>query len=226
MHDAVKKRLAGLLWPRFSQAIEAVNRNAAMMATVRDYKANAVETFSNRTQLYSAINKRLNNVGITYLEFGVWKGESLKAWTEINNNQASRFYGFDSFEGLPEVWSHAFGATKKGEFALNGMMPTIPDARVELIKGWFQHTLRGFLSKHDLSHPIIIHNDSDLHSSTLYTLSTLDPVLQSGDIVIFDEYSSASNEYLAWEQYKRAFMREATCIGMSDRWTQVAFMFI
>ncbi len=51
-------------------------------------------------------------------------------------------------------------------------------------------------------------------------VSTLDPVLEAGDVIIFDEYSSPANEYLAWEQHKRAFMRKAECIGMSDQWTQ------
>jgi hypothetical protein len=226
MHHATKKRLASLLWPRFSPTLEAINRNADMMATIRNFEANAVEKFANRKQLYAAVDKRLGNVGISYLEFGVWKGESLEAWTSINTNQTSRFYGFDSFEGLPEDWVHAFGTTQKGDFGLKGIPPTISDPRVTLVKGWFQHTLRDFLSNSVLPHPIVVHNDSDLHSSTQYTLSTLDPFLKAGDIIVFDEYSSASNEYLAWEQHKRAFMRNAKCIAMSDRWTQAAFMLL
>ena len=224
MHHATKKRLASLLWPRFSATIDAINRNADMMATIRDSEANGVEKFANREQLYSAVNKRLGNVGISYLEFGVWRGESLEAWTRINTNETSRFYGFDSFEGLPEAWFHAFGTTQKGDFGLKGIPPTISDTRVAFVKGWFQHTLRNFLGNTELSHPIVVHNDSDLHSSTQYTLSTLDPFLKADDFIIFDEYSSASNEYLAWEQHKRAFMRNAKCIAMSDRWTQAAFV--
>jgi hypothetical protein len=75
-----------------------------------------------------------------------------------------------------------------------------------------------------LRHPIVINCDSDLHSSALYILCTLDPVLTAGDIVMFDEYTSPSNEYLAWEEYSRAFMREAECIAMGDQWSQVAFV--
>jgi len=105
-------------------------------------------------------------------------------------------------------------------------MPSIPDSRVALIDGWFQHTLRGFMQGYELAHPIVINNDSDLHSSTLYTLCTLDPVLQSGDIVIFDEYTSPVNEHLAWEEYLRAFMRKAACIAMSNNWAQTAFMLL
>ena len=102
-------------------------------------------------------------------------------------------------------------------------MPVFADQRVGLVKGWFQRTLRDFLSRTVFRHPIVVHIDSDLHSSALYVLSTLDPYLGAGDIVIFDEFTSPLNEYMAWREYSRAFMREAECIAMSDRWSQVTF---
>ncbi len=224
MHHFTRKQLAGLVWPRFSASVEVLNRNSQMLATIKGHLSDEIEMFANREEMFSAVNSRLGNNRIAYLEFGVWKGDSLRAWTGINTNEASRFYGFDSFVGLPEDWVNGFGhATVQGQFCLSGVMPSISDSRVTLINGWFQETLREFLQSTELSHPIVVHNDSDLHSSTLYTLSTLDPILQPGDIIIFDEYSSPSNEYLAWEQYKRAFMRKAECIAMSDHWTQAAF---
>jgi O-methyltransferase len=224
MHHSTRKRLASKFWPRFSPKVEILNRNAQMLTSVRGYESKGIEVFKERVEMYSALNGKLANAAITYLEFGVWKGASLRAWTSINTNQDSRFYGFDSFEGLPEEWVH-FGSTmKKERFDLGGDIPSIADSRAGLINGWFQKTLRNFLRDTPISHPIVINNDSDLHSSTLYTLCTLDPVLQAGDIIIFDEYSSASNEYLAWEEYKRAFGRSAECVAMSDRWTQAAFV--
>jgi O-methyltransferase len=226
MHHATRRKLASLLWPKYSKAVDTINRNAELMATIRDFETSGVQKFSDRKDLYAAINERLGNVGITYLEFGVWKGETLAAWSKINTNEATRFYGFDSFEGLPEDWGHAFGTTPKGHFGLNGEVPTVEDKRVTFIKGWFQHTLRKFLAETKLTHPIVLHNDSDLHSSTQYALSTLDPFLEAGDIIIFDEYEAAAHEYLAWQQYQRAFMREGKCIAMSDRWTQAAFVML
>lgn len=225
MVQITRKQLARIFWPRYFPTLDIVNRYAQMLATVRDYKRKGIQEFPRREDMYAAINQTLGNGAITYLEFGVWKGESLLAWTALNTNPGSRFFGFDSFEGLPEDWHHGAGKVgAKGHFSLDGKLPSIPDPRVTLVSGWFQHTLRNFLATVPLSHPIVVHNDSDLHSSTHYTLATLDPFLEAGDIIIFDEYSSPTNEYLAWEEYKRAFMRTSECIGMSNDWWQTAFV--
>jgi hypothetical protein len=226
LESATKKTLARLLWPRFSLNIELLNRNAQMHASLQAYEKHNVQKFSHRMDLYPALNARLGNCAISYLEFGVWKGESLRKWTEISIHPESRFWGFDSFEGLPEIWEHALGRmTGKEDFDLAGEKPFFADPRVELVKGWFQNTLPGFLLRSQLRHPIVLHIDCDLHSSTLYVLATLNSLLQSGDIVIFDEYNSPSNEYLAWEEYQRAFMRYSECIAMSNKWAQAVFMF-
>ncbi len=69
----------------------------------------------------------------------------------------------------------------------------------------------------------MVHVDCDLYSSSLYVLCSLDAKLQKGDIVIFDEYSSQLNEFLAWDEYQRAFLRKSACIAMALDWTHVAF---
>jgi hypothetical protein len=39
---------------------------------------------------------------INYIEFGVAAKYSFKWWLEQNKNAQSEFYGFDTFDGLPE----------------------------------------------------------------------------------------------------------------------------
>src|SRR4051812_21898345 len=65
-----------------------------------------VRTYTDREKSFNAISDhyRLNEVPVTYLEFGVANGYSFRWWMEKCSNPASRFYGFDTFEGLPEAW--------------------------------------------------------------------------------------------------------------------------
>jgi Macrocin-O-methyltransferase (TylF) len=223
VHQTTKKRFAAILWPRFSHTIEHLNHNANLIRWI-DTHTGQVSKFRHRFDLYAGIQAQCGDIPISYLEFGVWRGESLRKWAEINSHPDSRFYGFDSFEGLPEPMYHGFGRTTGTDrLDLFGKVPTFADARIVPIKGWFQKTLPHFLRETDVRHPIIVNNDSDLYSSTIYTLATLDPVLKMGDMIIFDEFASPANEFRAWTEYLNAFMRRAECIGMSDKWLQTAF---
>ena len=58
--------------------------------------------WESRFENYTAIIKEIADTPITFLEFGVFQGESLRWWSEHLENPATRLYGFDSFEGLPE----------------------------------------------------------------------------------------------------------------------------
>ena len=111
------------------------------------------------------------DTAIDYLEFGVAHGKSMREMVQIFTNPAARFYGFDSFIGLPEKWlMHDVGA-----FSNRGVFPDVGDTRVEFVKGWFQNSVPRILSgfKKDPSRPTLIHFDADLYSSTLFLLSAL-----------------------------------------------------
>mgnify|MGYP000079224382 CR=1 FL=1 len=85
-----------------------------------------------------------------YLEFGVWQGGSINFFSSKFPN--SQFYGFDSFEGLPENWRPGF---EKGTFSLNGMLPKV-NANVKLIPGWFNESLPYFLENVNLESNVFI----------------------------------------------------------------------
>jgi hypothetical protein len=58
-----------------------------------------------RERMYDYVNEfSIKGEAIDYLEFGVWNGRSIRYWANLNKNENSRFFGFDSFQGLPEDW--------------------------------------------------------------------------------------------------------------------------
>ena len=56
---------------------------------------------------------------ITYVEFGVHRGHSIRYFAGHNRHSQSEFIGLDSFEGLPEAW----GPLRKGTFDTGGSIP-------------------------------------------------------------------------------------------------------
>lgn len=176
--------------------------------------------YSLRYNLYEHIVKTENvdQTPIDYLEFGVAKGLSFQWWIKKNQNPQSRFYGFDTFEGLPEKW----GTFSKGSMSFG--VPELNDDRHEFFKGLFQDTIFNFLdsNKLNLANRRIIHLDADLYSSTLFVLTTLHRHLKKDDILIFDEFNVPNHEFLAFEQYTKSFYVNYEVIGAVNNYFQVA----
>lgn len=155
---------------------------------------------------------------IIYLEFGVASGTSLKWWVEFNTDPSSEFYGFDTFEGLPEAWF----ANKKGDFDQSGKFPDIKDSRLNFVKGLYQDTLFNFIDHHKMDKRKVVHIDADLYSSTLFVLTTLHRFLKKGDIIIFDDFGYLMGEYRALEHYSNSFYVKYEVIGSVNTYGQVA----
>ncbi|HEY4800776.1 MAG TPA: class I SAM-dependent methyltransferase [Bacteroidia bacterium] len=175
---------------------------------------------SDRIRLYESIAEKykLSGEQIEYLEFGVYKGESFRWWVNMNKNAGSRFYGFDTFEGLPESW----GTYGKGDMSAN--LPSIDDGRIKFVKGLFQDTLFKFLDEHKLGNGrMVIHIDADLFSSTLFALTTLARFFKSGDIIIFDEFNVPNHEYFAFKVFTESFYVKYELIGAVNNYYQCAF---
>lgn len=165
--------------------------------------------FPHREEMYDHIHAQLiGDKAIDYLEFGVFEGNSLRHWSSLNQSPASRFYGFDSFEGLPEEWKRFDRKIGPSHFDVNGVLPDIDDDRISYVPGWFQESVDGFLETFTPKHQMVVHVDADLYSSTLYVLTRLNALLVPGTIVIFDEFSSVLNEFAALEHYCSAYMRD------------------
>lgn len=219
-----RQRIAWTLFPRYSSALDVLNRNARVREWFRAHSR--VPVLPTRFALYKLINETyLQNMPIDFIEFGVSSGESLRTWSEINSNPGSRFFGFDTFEGLPEDW---FSKAPKGSFSLKGQIPVFKDSRVNILKGLFQESLPNFLREFKAKTSLVIHHDSDLYSSTSYCLTRMDEACVKGTILIFDEFSDPLHEFRAYEDYVRSYRRELSPIALA-KWMgvpeQVAFVF-
>ena len=82
---------------------------------------------------------QLENKPVSYFEFGVASGVSFEWWLQHAKHADSKFFGFDTFEGLPEDWGLFF---KKGAMAHD--MKAIADERHHFVKV-FSRTLCAIL---------------------------------------------------------------------------------
>jgi hypothetical protein len=179
--------------------------------------------FANRFALYDHLHATcVGASALDFLEFGVWNGESTSYWARLDPHADSRFFGFDTFTGLPEAW-HGLLATKPpGSFSANGRVPALADDRVVFIQGLFQDVLPQFIESFAPRGALIVHIDCDVYSSTLYSLCTLDPLLRPGSIVIFDEFCSAAHEFRAFMDYSTSYRRSYELLAYAGEYEQVA----
>jgi hypothetical protein len=176
-----------------------------------------------------------------YLEFGVFAGRSLcqafnsfeRAFTErseINDFDMDeeesakllrlwkqmRFFGFDSFQGLPTVTGldqngECFGEghyrSSKGDVLENLKKSSVPLERVILVEGWYDQTLTRETSlAHNIQTAAVIHVDCDLYESAKPVMNFIKPFLTDGTVIIFDDwYCFRGNPELGEQRAFREF---------------------
>ncbi len=202
-----KRELAARLFPGGVPFTQAINDNARFVAMRRERFSSCPE-FPDRSSLYRHV-AAIADEPIDYFEFGVWQGASTKEWASLNSHPTSRFFGFDTFEGLPEDWEYH----PKGTFSTKGEPPKLDDPRTKFIKGLFQDTLRDFLNYTQPAHRLIVNVDCDLYSASLFVLGTLDRFFKPGTIIIFDDFYSMGEEFKAFYDYNRSFGRVWNAVG-------------
>jgi len=125
-------------------------------------------------------------------EFGVYSGATLRA---ISARRPGA-HGFDSFEGLPEDWRYSHPQSK---FAVQNL-PPVGDA--ELHVGWFSDTVPKFAAN-NTERAAFLHLDADLYSSTVTVFTELGDRIESGTVLLFDEYFN----YPGWQHHEhKAFL--------------------
>ncbi len=159
------------------------------------------------------------------LEFGVFRGDSINFLAGLVPERP--IVGFDSFVGLPKKWIRTRSGTcyEAGHFAVEHLPKVAPN--VQLVPGFFDRTLPLWLSGND--GPVaLLHNDSDLYSSTVQTLSLLNDRIVPRTVIVFDELSEwgdtdvydnwAEGEWQALREWMRDFSREITVLSRDRKW--------
>jgi len=181
--------------------------------------------YGKREKLYEYVvtKHQLDSIALDYLEFGVASGNSFKWWVNRLKNANNHFFGFDTFEGLPENWGIFY---KAGE--MNSEIPGLNDERILFIKGLFQDTLPKFLQNNSIekNRRKVIHMDADLFSSTLFALTSLAPFLNKGDIFFFDEFNVPNHEFLAFKMFTESYYIKTEVLGAVNNFYQVAFIVV
>lgn len=210
-----------LATPRLRDKVE----KAVWLARFRDWTAAHPCPESNwRPAIYqdSADTLGLRDTPMDYLEFGVFEGRTLRWWSEINTHADTRFFGFDTYTGLPEDWDR--GGLKAGAFSTGEKTPDIDDPRMTYVAGTFQETLPGFLKTYTGDHRRVFHLDADLYSSTLFVLLHIAPLLRPGDVLIFDEFHVYLDEFKALEEARQAYPFQVRTVRRSPDWAQTVLV--
>jgi len=144
----------------------------------------------------------------TYLEFGVWKGESANFFSRF----IDKIYCFDSFEGLKDDWVGS--GLPKDALNLNKKIPKL-NSNVEPIIGWVENSLDDFLKKR-IPKINFVHMDLDTYNSTKFVLLKIKPFLLKNATIVFDQFY----HYPGWEQGEYKALKE---VFNEDEFKYLAF---
>jgi hypothetical protein len=190
-------RLGAVLPRRAVQNLRISVNYVALGAWMRAHGFEVTERLPHRFRVFDRIREHVGEP-LLYLEFGVFKGKSMRYWSSILADPESRLVGFDSFEGLPETFDERLRFTA-GAFDVEGQVPEIDDPRVSFEKGWFEDTLPRFAVPEHRA--LVITLDADLYSSTILVLRTLADRIVPGTVLYFDDFSQVDHEPRAFADF-------------------------
>lgn len=154
--------------------------------------------FRTREELWNeTLVPRLSSETATAIEFGVASGDATRWWAS-NVPSLAEWHGFDTFSGLPDVWSRAGVAVMDaGAFtpsAGTGTTPVIPSAfPIQWHVGLIEDTLPELGPRPEATRLFVL-IDVDLKEPTDTVLRWLEEHGEPGDLLYFDEACDPWNE--------------------------------
>lgn len=174
--------------------------------------------FLTRAQILEMCVRASLRVPGNIMEFGVADGSSTRVIRHTLSRYGRKYFApfsnkkifaLDSFEGLREQFENA----PIGMFA--GAVPKIKG--VQFVKGYFEETCTEAL-RQQVKSVAFAHLDADLFSSTLCALHWLGPMLSTGSLLLFDEFTGGEfAEFKAFDQWRDANDLEVIRVAEFDR---------
>jgi len=139
-----------------------------------------------------------------YCEFGIFKGYTFayaNNYAKKINIRKMRFFGFDSFQGLPEI--EGVDITNempfyKGQYSA-GKEQVVRDidktgvdwSKIHLVEGFFSDSLNSETrKKYSMTKIPLALIDCDLHSSTVEVLNFIQNMIIDKSILLFDDWNT------------------------------------
>ena len=186
----------------FARSLLRFGRNVVKYRLLRDTSIRS-DRFGREHMADLAVRFMGNNrVAGSYLEFGVWRGSTFAQFHHAFRRHRLEvpMYAFDSFEGLPEPAGidapSGHEPFRAGQFdcsALDFVAEMrgrwVPETAYTIVAGFYEDTLRPELyDKLGLERAALVWIDCVLYESARCVLRFIRPLLQSGTLLMFNDF--------------------------------------
>lgn len=174
---------------RLSNAFSRMIQNAGDLATYQNWLKSSfgsADHYVRRETLWKSAIANSPEGPMTFIEFGVARGYiGHYFYDNFLKERNFRWFGFDTFTGLPRDWRD----NAAGTFSADGAVPSLPQHSFSWYKGLVEDTLTDAVVDRifGLRGPKFIFFDFDLREPTEFALRKITHHLQVGDFLYFDE---------------------------------------
>ncbi len=176
---------------KFFQGIDSLwEQDSEFKEIYKDVRKNIILDKKRAYVLYRLV-KHCSHLEGDFAELGVYKGGGCKL-IALTNKLNKTIYGFDTFEGFPELDKNMNPTWRIGQLndaPYDHVKNFINDVNVILIKGVFPATVKKVPENAQFS---FIHLDTDLYEGTLAGCEFFYDRITTGGIILVDDYGFLS----------------------------------